>query len=63
MTKRAQTIAVVRRKMNGKDPIGCGLGAGRASELLGSVVNTSRAELIVGLTSWGKRRWHFVSSL
>jgi hypothetical protein len=34
MTKSTQTVAVVRRRMNGNDPIGCGLGAGRASGLL-----------------------------
>jgi hypothetical protein len=34
MIKSTQTVAVVRRRMNGNDPIGCGLGAGRASGLL-----------------------------
>ena len=34
MIKSTQTVAVVRRRMNGNDPIGCGLGAGRASEPL-----------------------------
>lgn len=36
MIKSTQTVAVVRRRMNGNDPIGCGLGAGRASGLLRS---------------------------
>jgi hypothetical protein len=34
MIKSTQTVAVVRRRMNGNDPIGCGLGEGRASGLL-----------------------------
>jgi len=34
MIKSTQTVAVVRRRMNVNDPIGCGLGAGRASVLL-----------------------------
>ncbi len=34
MMKSTQTVAVVRRRMNGNDPIGCGLGEGRASENL-----------------------------
>jgi hypothetical protein len=34
MIKSTQTVAVVRRRTNGNDPMGCGLGAGRASELL-----------------------------
>ena len=34
MMKSTQTVAVVRRRMNGNDPIGCGFGAGRASGLL-----------------------------
>lgn len=45
--------------MNGNDPIGCGFGAGRASELLRSAVSTSGAGSIVILTSWGKRWCHF----
>jgi hypothetical protein len=31
MMKSTQTIAVVRRRMNGNDPMGCGFGDGRAS--------------------------------
>ena len=33
MIKSTQTVAVVKRRRNGKDPMGCGFGAGRASGL------------------------------
>jgi hypothetical protein len=33
MMKSTHTVAVVKRRRNGNDPMGCGLGAGRASEL------------------------------
>jgi hypothetical protein len=32
MMKSPQTVAVVMRRRNGNDPIGCGFGEGRASE-------------------------------
>jgi hypothetical protein len=63
MMKSTQTIAVVRRRMKGNDPMGCGFGAGRASGLFRLAVDTSGAEFIVSLTSRGKWRWHFVSGI
>ncbi len=33
MIKSTQTVAVVNRRRNGNEPIGCGFGEGRASGL------------------------------
>jgi hypothetical protein len=53
MIKSTQTIAVVRTRMKGNDPMGCGFGAGRGSVLF-RLVAVSGAEFIVSLTSGGK---------
>lgn len=59
MMKSTQTVAVVKRRRNGKDPIGCGFGEGRGSGLE-LAVSTCDAGYAVTLTSWRKGRCHSV---
>lgn len=64
MIKSVQTVAVVMRGRNGNDPIGCGFGAGRASEFdisCDRLMSSTYSEKV--LTSWGKRRCHIVRGI
>lgn len=64
MIKSVQTVAVVMRRRNGNDPIGCGFGAGRASEFdisCDRLMSSTYSEKV--LTSWGKRRCHIVRGI
>lgn len=64
MMKSTHTIAVVRRRINGNDPMGCGFGAGRASvNFKVSCKIRAVQSCIENLTSGEKWRRHFVSGI
>ena len=62
MIKSTQTVAVVRRRMNGNDPIGCGLGAGRASGLLRLAYKNERCWVYSNTDPLGEEKVAFSES-